>query len=340
MPDRRFFAFAGPLSLAELSRLTEAELASETAAGKNIEAAASLERAGAGDVAFCDGPAYSSQLALTGAGAVFVRNDEAENAPAGCAALISRWPQVSFAIAARRLHPPLAHAGSAFVHPSAEIEEGVTIGPGVVIGQGARIGAGSVLSAGSVVGPGVAMGRDSYLGANAVIGFTLAGDGVRIYAGAVVGEAGFGAAPGPRGVVDIPQLGRVILQDNVTLGAGACVDRGALEDTVIGENTKIDNLVQIGHNVVIGRNCVMAAHTGISGSVVVGDGCMFGGRAGLADHIRIGAGARLAAGAGVSKDVPAGETWAGYPARPVARWRREHAWLSLRAARRRRGDEG
>jgi UDP-3-O-[3-hydroxymyristoyl] glucosamine N-acyltransferase len=215
----------------------------------------------------------------------------------------------------------------------AVLEPDVELGPGVVIGSGAQIGRGTRIGAQSVIGPGVTIGRDCEISANVTIGFALIGDRVRILAGTVIGEAGFGATAGPRGLIDIPQLGRVILQDGVSIGANACVDRGAFDDTVIGENTKIDNQVQIAHNVRVGRNCVMAAHSGISGSVTIGDGVQFGGRAGVADHVTIGDGARVGAAAGVMKDIPAGETWGGMPARSIRRWMRETAWLARMANR-------
>jgi UDP-3-O-[3-hydroxymyristoyl] glucosamine N-acyltransferase len=162
---------------------------------------------------------------------------------------------------------------------------------------------------------------------------------VKLLAGARIGEAGFGAAGSKAGPVDIPQLGRVILQDGVTVGANSCIDRGAYGDTVIGENTKIDNLVMIGHNCVIGRNNLMAAHTGISGSVTSGDNCIFGGRAGVGDHITIGEGARVAAGGGVLADIPPGETWSGYPAKPIRQFLRETVWLSKQASQKKGAKE-
>jgi UDP-3-O-[3-hydroxymyristoyl] glucosamine N-acyltransferase len=239
---------------------------------------------------------------------------------------------MGYAMSAARLHRPRFATGEP-LSADARIEPDVLLGPGVVVGAGAQIGRGTRVGANTVIGPGVAIGRDCEIAANVTIGFALIGDRVRICAGAVIGEAGFGATAGQKGLIDIPQLGRVILQDGVGIGANSCVDRGAYGDTVLGENTKIDNQVQIGHNVLVGRNCVMAAHTGISGSVTIGDGAQFGGRAGVADHVAIGDRARIGAAAGVMRDVPAGETWAGFPARPIWQWLREVAWLSKQTGR-------
>ena len=340
MPDLRFFETLPPISLAELAALVGADTISGAPAAKTVARVASLARADADAVGFVSGHRGLANLAATRAGACFVAPSDAERLPHDCVALITPMPQAAFAIAADRLHQPRRHlASSGHIDQSAQLEEGVALGPGVTIGPNAHVGRNTFIAAGAVIGPGVSIGRDSFIGARACVGFALIGDRVRIHAGAVIGEPGFGAAPGPHGIVDIPQLGRVIVQDAVTVGSGSCIDRGALEDTVIGENTKIDNLVQIGHNVVIGRNCLLAAHTGISGSVTIGDGCQFGGRAGIADHINIGSGARIGAAAGVMSNVPAGESWGGFPARPVKRWLRETAILSRLANRKPLGEQ-
>ncbi len=333
-PDPRFYETLGPVALADLAQAAGAELADPALGARMISAVAPLGRADAEAVSFLADRRYLHELATTRAGACILSAAHAEKIAPGGAALITAEPQIAYARAAARLHRVRSHpVGSPAVHPDALIEDGVVLAPGVVVGPGAQIGAGTTIGANAVIGPGVAIGRNGRIGPCAVIGFALVGDRVTILAGAVIGEPGFGVGHGKGGMVDMPQLGRVVLQDGVTVGANACIDRGAFDDTVIGENTKIDNLVQIAHNVRMGRDCVLAALTGISGSAVVGDRVMFGGQAGVADHITIGDDARIAAAAGAMKNVPGGETWCGSPARPIRRFMRETAWLARRAAR-------
>ncbi len=327
MLDLRFFIASPPVSLAHLAAQTGASLEDGIAGEGLIAQVAPLGSAGGDAVTFLGDRRYIKLLSQTKAKACFVSAQFANEVPKGCVALVTPRPQAAFALAANLLVKPRYHGHADGIHPDAEIEDGVILSPGVVVGPGAQIGSGTVIGANTSIGPGVAIGRNCQISANVTIGFALIGDGVRLLAGARIGEAGFGVAGAATGAIDVPQLGRVIIQDGVTVGAGSCIDRGAFDDTVIGENTKIDNLVQIAHNVSIGRNCMIAAQTGISGSVTVGDGVAFGGQVGVADHIKIGKGAQLAASAGVMKDIPEGETWGGFPARPIRRWLRETALI-------------
>lgn len=212
--------------------------------------------------------------------------------------------------------------------PSAHLDVTAQLHQTAIIGAGAKIGARCRVGPYAVLGPGVELGNDVVIEAGATIMHTIMGNGVRLSTGVRIGQAGFGIHAGMNGLQSIPQLGCVRLDDNVEVGANSTIDRGTMGDTVLGAGTRVDNLVQIGHNTILGKNCILAAHTGISGSCTIGDGVLFGGKVGIADHITVGDGARLAASAGVMHDIPAGETWAGSPAKPIRQFMREVATLS------------
>jgi UDP-3-O-[3-hydroxymyristoyl] glucosamine N-acyltransferase len=333
MLDVRFYEALGPVTVRALA--PSADIGGN--ADQPLNGVAPAAAAGAGDLCYYD--AKGGAILASAPGACILPQTMAHLAPKAAALIFDANPRAAFARLSARLARPRVLEGEARIDPSAQLEKDVKLGPGVVIGAGVQIGEGAEIGANAVIGPGVAIGRHTRIGANAVIGFALIGDAVSILSGAVIGESGFGAAPAPGGPVDMPHWGRVIIQDRVTIGANSAVDRGMFEDTLIGEGAKIDNLCHIAHNVQIGRGVLMAAFGGISGTTKLGDGVMMGGRVGVSDHRLVGEGAVLAAGSAVLQDVPAGETWAGYPAKPIRRWLRETAWLGRKATGARDGKD-
>ncbi|MGI9351103.1 MAG: UDP-3-O-(3-hydroxymyristoyl)glucosamine N-acyltransferase [Rhizobiaceae bacterium] len=304
-----------------------------------IGGAAPIESAKSGDVTFIDNPKYLKHLETTGASAVYCHEKYLDQLPETVVGLIHAKPYQAYAQALSILYPSAARpqpatgetgvSPAAHVSPKANLEPHVIIEAGAVIGPDAAIGEGSSILAGAVVGKGVQIGRNSTVGCNATVVNALLGDEVIIHNGVQIGQDGFGFAMGPGGHKKIPQIGRVILQDKVEIGANSTVDRGANRDTVIGEGTKIDNLVQIGHNVTIGRHCVIVGLAGVSGSATLGDFVVVAGQAGIVGHTKVGDGAQVGGGSGVHGDVAPGERVMGYPAIKASKWMREAAKIML-----------
>jgi UDP-3-O-[3-hydroxymyristoyl] glucosamine N-acyltransferase len=341
-----FFVNAGPFAIADLAQAVGAELPPGADGSRLISDVLPLSEAGPGDLSFLDNRKYLTQLERTRAGFVLVQPPYAARVPSASVALITPAPYRSFALALQRFYPdamlPKAAIGTSghAIDPSARLEDGVIVEPGAVIGPEAEIGRGTRIAAGAVIGYRVAIGRNGYVGANATVVHCLAGDRVIIHAGACIGQDGFGFAMGREGHLKVPQIGRVVIQDDVEIGANTTIDRGALKDTIIGEGSKIDNLVQIGHNVVMGRHCVIVAHTGISGSTELGDYVVMGGQSGTVGHIKIGTGAQVAGASHPKDDIPPGVAVGGTPARPLKQWARELAALSRLGARKGGGASG
>ncbi len=344
MTEPNFFPQSQTLTLRRVAEMSGVPVPGGFDGEAVIRAVAPVESAGPGDLAYMDNPAYAAALSATRAAACLVSPRFAARVPPATAALVTPQPYRVFAQVLALLFPSALRPGStfsasgispgSFVHPAARLEHGVTVDPGAVIGPYAEVGSGTVVGAHAVIGPHCRVGRDCSIGPNVTVLHAFLGNRVILHPGVRIGQDGFGFDMSPRGHLKVPQVGRVIIQDDVEIGANTTVDRGASRDTVIGEGTKIDNLVQIGHNVVIGRHCVIVAQVGISGSTSLEDFVVVGGQAGTAGHVRIGQGAQIAARSGVMTDIPAQTRWGGTPAQPIRDWHRTTVALKQLAARR------
>jgi UDP-3-O-[3-hydroxymyristoyl] glucosamine N-acyltransferase len=317
--DRRFL---GPPRLTPLAAiLTAAGGEADGDRERIFEGVAPLDSATPSQVSYCEGRAYKDALVQTAAGLVLVAPDLAEFVPASSIAVICRDTALAFGRVAALFHPAPTPSGqihpSAVIHPDAIIGAGTEIGAGAVIGAGAEIGRNCRIGPLVLIGEKVVLGDDCVIHSHCSVTHAVLGRGVVLHPGARIGQEGFGFNTTADGrFVTAPQLGSVRLGDAVEVGANSCVDRGALGETVLGAGSRIDNLVQIGHNVRTGRGCVLVSQVGVSGSTTLGDFVMAGGQAGLTGHLKIGSKVRIGAQAGVMNDVPPGLEVLGSPAAP------------------------
>jgi len=335
------------LTAGELAEKCGLTLMQDELAETIIRRIAPISRAGAEEITFIKSRKSLKELENSTASAVICDLPMYAHVPQGVAGLVTSHPESAFASVAALLHPvamrPIPNTSergispNAYIDPSARLEDGIVVEAGAVIGADVEIGSGSIISANSVIGRGTRIGRDCAICANVTVSHAIIGNRVILHPGARIGQDGFGYAPGPQGFQKIPQIGRVILQDDVEIGANACVDRGAMDDTVIGEGTKIDNIVQIGHNVKIGRNSAVAGMVGIAGSATIGNFVMIGGGSGINGHITLGDGAVLGGLSGVYGNVPPGAHWGGIPARPIQGVIRDGVEAIARANKRKTG---
>lgn len=302
------YIYQGPFGVAEVAKKIGCEVVANGAdiSSVNMQALAPLGVAGDGDLTFFDNPKYMEQFLQCSASVCIIHPKYVSRAPAGVVLLTSEEAYTAYAKAAQMFYASKDLEGGisphADVHPSAKIGKGCSIGAFTSIAEN------------------VVIGDNTEIGKNVTIRSAHIGSGCVVNNGVRIGQEGFGFAMGRGGHVKVPQLGGVVIGDFVEIGANSCVDRGAGPNTVIGNGTKIDNLVQIAHNVEIGEHCVIAGQTGVAGSTKIGDYAVLGGQAAIAGHLRIGAAAKVAGGAGVVKDIPPHTAVGGYPAVNIRDW--------------------
>ncbi len=333
--SERFFARTGPYTLAAIAAAAGGDASGDPT--RLFRAVAPLQTAGPEHVSFLDNRRYASFLPGTHAGAVLVRPPDAADLPPDTAAITLADPYAGWARVAALFHPPApirpGRHPSAVVAESAHVDPTAEIGPLAVIEAGAEVGPRCRVGPLAVVGAHCVLGADCRIGPHANLAYAILGDRVYVYAGARIGQEGFGFATTADGHLSVPQLGRVLIGDDTEIGANTTIDRGSAQDTIIGPGCRLDNLVQVGHNVQMGRCCVVVAQVGIAGSTTMGDFVVIAGQAGLSGHTHVGDRARIGAQSGVMSDVPAGGVYVGSPAQPASDTFREIAALRRLARR-------
>ena len=327
MVDQRFFNRTGPHRLGKIADLVSAEPICDEAGRVMISGVASLESARDGEISLFGDRKLRDRFSVTRAGAVITSRELAKSGASNAYLLIVPSPRLAYLRVCELFHPQPSSNGqidpTAHIHASACLGDGCRIDAGAKIGAGAEIGANTHVGFGAIVDNGVVVGEQCWIGANSVISHALLGNHVRIASGVSIGTAGFGFTEGRNGLVRVAHLGRVVIGDNVEIGANCTIDRGVSSDTSIGTGTKLDNLVHIAHGVRIGRHCAIAAQVGIAGSTTVGDQVQIGGKVGIGDHLSIGSRVRIAGGSGVTRDIADNAVVGGYPAIAIRDWHRQ-----------------
>lgn len=327
MPDLDFFNTIEPLSLEEVASIAGCKIHNKGNDNRKIKGVAPIDAASEHDVTFLSNKKYSDSLKASKAGACILHESSITKAPDGMALLVSDNPYASYAKIAAKFHPESNSNGQisdrAIIDKTAKIGDNCSIEAGAFIGANVTIGKNSFISSGAYLNKGVTVGDNCHIGHAVTVSHSRIGNNVILHPGVRLGQDGFGYATEHGVHIKVPQLGRVIIEDNVEIGANSCIDRGAGPDTVIGQGTKIDNLVQIGHNVQTGRGCIIVSQVGVSGSTKLGDYVVLGGQAGLAGHLNIGSMANVAAQSGVMQDIAAKEIVGGSPSVPIKQWHRQ-----------------
>ena len=341
MPDPRFFKVQGPFSAKELAKIGDAKLTIANNINKKFFDVKNLVEACPDDVSFLHNAAYRKQFMKSKAGLCVLHSSRQKDAPKGMALLLSETPYLAYAKIVQAFYPgeqPKGYvAESSVIDKTAVLGDLTSVGAGAVIKENVKIGSRCVIGENAIIGAGVKIGNDCRIGVSTSIHFSLIGSRVVLYAGARLGEAGFGFASSSGEFVTLPQLGRVIVGDDVEIGANTTVDRGSGSDTVIGKGCRIDNLVQIAHNVKLGEGCILVSQAGIAGSTKVGKQVVIGGQAAIAGHLSIGDKVKIGGQSGILKDIPAGAQYAGSPGVPMRQWLRQ-AIILRRMARKRHRD--